>query len=172
MLQAHKNRMRRGGFTLIEVMIVVAIILALAGIVAITLFRQKDDATASLAKVDLRTINKAMELFRLDFDRWPTEEEGVAVLWNKEVLDPEADVAKWKEYLAEPLPKDRWGTDWGYRAESEHENREGKFDLWSNGPDKQEGTEDDIKNWTDEGEGTPTDSGTPSSTGGSSTTGG
>lgn len=152
MRQSHEYRMRRGGFTLVEVMIVVAIILALAGIVAITLFRQKDEATASLAKVDLRTINKAMELFRLDYARWPTDEEGIAVLWNKELLDPEADAAKWKEYLAEPLPKDRWGTEWGYKSESDEESREGKFDLWSNGPDKQEGTDDDIMNWEKESE--------------------
>lgn len=144
----NRRRVAQSAFTLIEVMIVIAIILALAGLVGVALFRQKDAATYQLAQTDVKTIQAAMKLFRLDFDRYPMEEEGLKVLWSKEGLDPDAQQGKWKKYLEEPLPKDRWNNEWGYRAESESEDRD--YDLWSNGPDGEEGTEDDITSWSDE----------------------
>ncbi len=140
------NRRIRGraaaGFTLIEVMIVIAIIVALAGLVGVALFARRDEAKVNLVRTDLNTIKQAMKLFRLDFDRWPSESEGLGVLWDKTKLDPDADQAKWKSYLEEPMPNDKWDQPWGYRAESETDPTQ--YDIWSNGPDKQEGTEDDI----------------------------
>lgn len=166
-----KSKYARSAFTLFEVMIVIAIIVAIGGLVGLSVLSRKKDADKDLAKVQIKSIESALEGFHLKYDRWPTDEEGLAVLWSKDTLSPDADAAKWAAELKSPIPTDKWGTPWGYRAVSEHGD-ETKFDLWSNGPDKQEGTEDDIKNWTDEGEGAPADSGTPSTTGGSSTTGG
>ncbi|NUQ52193.1 MAG: type II secretion system major pseudopilin GspG [Phycisphaerales bacterium] len=166
-----KSKYARSAFTLFEVMIVIAIIVAIGGLVGLSVLSRKKDADKDLAKVQIKSIESALEGFHLKYDRWPTDEEGLAVLWSKDTLSPDADAAKWAAELKSPIPTDKWGTPWGYRAVSEHGD-ETKFDLWSNGPDKQEGTEDDIKNWTDDGEGAPTDSGTPSTTGGSSTTGG
>ena len=139
------RRIRRAAFTLIEVMIVLAIVLALAGLVGVVLFQRQDQAKVQLTKIDLNTLKKALDGFRLDYGRYPTDEEGIQVLWDKELLDAEADVDSYTEYLSEPLSTDRWGGEWGYRQESE--TREGKYDLWSNGPDKEEGTEDDITAW-------------------------
>jgi general secretion pathway protein G len=139
------RRAVRSGFTLIEVMIVLAIVLALAGLVGVVLFQRQDQAKVDLTKYDLQAIKKAMDFFRFDFGRYPTDEEGVAVLWDRELLGAEVDAAKYTEYLAEPLAEDRWGNEWGYRAESE--TREGMYDLWSIGPDGEEGTEDDISLW-------------------------
>jgi general secretion pathway protein G len=133
---------RAAGFTLIEVMIVIAIVVALAGLVGVALFARRDDAKLGLARTELTTIKNGMKLFRLDFERWPSDTEGLEVLWNKERLDPEADQAKWKGYLEEPMPNDQWDQPWGYRAESDEDPT--RYDLWSNGPDKEEGTEDDI----------------------------
>ena len=138
------GRAARRGFTLIEVMIVIAIILALATLVAVTLFSQRDDATKKIAQVQMRGIKSGMELFRLDFNRYPTEEETVEVLWNKELLDPEADTAVWKQYLEEAVPKDQWGHEWGYEPLVNEENSQPGYKLWSNGPDGEEGTDDDI----------------------------
>ena len=141
-----KRRLQRAAFTLIEVMIVLAIVLALAGLVSVALFTRRDQAKIQLTEIDLKTIQNGIKQFRFDFERYPTDEEGVAVLWNSELLDAEADPEKYTEYLEEPLPRDRWDNEWGYRAESE--TREGKYDLWSNGPDGEEGTEDDITSWS------------------------
>ncbi len=133
---------RRGAFTLIEVMIVIAIILALSGLVAVAVFQRRDDADIKLTRVSLNTLKSAMGMFKLDYRRFPYEEEGLAVLWDRELLDPESDENLWKIYLEEKMDKDVWGTEWGYRAESE--TRDTGFDLWSNGPDMEEGTDDDI----------------------------
>lgn len=147
-MTTRQQRTRRAGFTLIEVMIVIAIILALSGLVGVALFQRKEKATDSLVRIDMGNIEQAMNLFRLDYERWPTDEEGLEVLWNKEVLDPDADQGLWQKYLSKPLPKDRFGTEWGYRAESENfPEEEGMYDLWSYGRDREEGTEDDITNW-------------------------
>ncbi len=166
-----KSKYARSAFTLFEVMIVIAIIVAIGGLVGLSVLSRKKDADKDLTKVQIKNIESALEGFQLKYDRLPTEEEGLAVLWSKDTLSPDADATKWSAELKAPIPNDKWGTPWGYRAVSEHGD-ETKFDLWSNGPDQQEGTEDDIKNWIDEGEGAPADSGTPSNTGGTGTTGG
>ena len=133
---------RRRAFTLIEVMIVLAIIVAMGGIVAVALFQRRDQADIRLTRVSLNNIKTAIDHFRLDYRRFPTEEEGLAVLWDGEMLDPDSDESIWGAYLEEKLDKDVWGSEWGYREESEL--IEGTYDLWSNGPDREEGTDDDI----------------------------
>lgn len=138
---------RGAGFTLIEVMIVIAIVLALSTLVGIAVWARRDEAKRDTARIEMSSLRQALNLFRLDYDRWPTDEEGLAVLWDKSRLDPEADEKKWKEYLQAPMPNDKWGRPWGYRQVTEHMSDEGKYDLWSSGPDGQEGTEDDITSW-------------------------
>jgi len=158
----------RRGFTLIEVMIVIAIVLALTGLIGVAVFSRRDDAKKDTAKIELNTLKSALNMFRADFDRWPTDGEGVKVLWDKTVLDAEseADKGKWKSaYLTDPKPMDMWGSPWGYRQKGEHGD-EAKYDLWSYGPDKQDGTEDDITSWSTapNGEG-PMEEAPPSSSG-------
>lgn len=136
----------RGGFTIIEVLIVLAIIVALTGLIGVAVFSRRDDAKKDTARIELNTIKNALKLFQMDFDRWPTDQEGIKVLWDKTALDSEADATRWKKYLTEPLPRDKWGSEWGYRQKSERGD-ESMFDLWSFGPDKQDGTEDDITSW-------------------------
>ncbi|GMV27378.1 MAG: hypothetical protein AMXMBFR58_34090 [Phycisphaerae bacterium] len=152
---------RRPGFTLIELLIVIAIIAALGGLVTVAVLGRKKEATAKLAETDLNSLKSGMKQFFLVYERFPTDDEGVEVLWNKEKLSPDADASKWHKFMEEPMPTDRWGTPWGYRQVSETGDEE-NFDLWSFGPDKQEGTDDDIKSWKDESElmGSPTDTGT------------
>ncbi len=160
------SRPARDGFTLIEVMIVLAILAALFGLVAINVVGSKKDAKVGEARIALGTIERALDMFYADFDRYPTEEEGVKVLWDKEslVTEDEADQEKWRKRLQKPSPNDPWGTAWGYRAESEHG---AEYDLWSNGADKEEGTDDDIVSWVEDEEG-----GSSSSTDSSSSSGG
>ncbi|MBM4108614.1 MAG: type II secretion system protein GspG [Phycisphaerae bacterium] len=141
------NSRRRAGFTLIEVMIVIAIVVALTGIVALSVFGRQKEADRKLAEIDLNNLQSALKLFRFDHGRWPTEQEGLRVLWDSTALDAEADQSKAKKYLDKPMPTDRWGLAWNYRPVSEHGD-EDLYDLWSNGPDKIEGTEDDVTSYT------------------------
>lgn len=129
----------RGGFTLIEVLIVIAIIVALSGLVGVALFQRRDEAKSDLAKTDLNTLKGAMQQFYMHFDRYPTTEEGVAVLWDRSQLeDPELE-DRWGGYLAEKMETDRWGNEWGYEQLSYN-----SFRLWSSGPDGEEETDDDV----------------------------
>lgn len=140
------RRASRRGFTLIEVLIVIAIILALVALVGVAVIPRQDTAKIDLCKAQVKQMESGLKLFYVDFGRYPTEEEGLAVLWDKEVLDPDADAAKWVGYMNEPLPRDIWGGEWGFRSE-EPEYGEA-YDLWSNGPDGEEGTDDDVTAWT------------------------
>jgi general secretion pathway protein G len=156
------------GFTLIEVMIVILIVLMLGGLVAWNLMGTKEDAQAGVVKIQMNTIQDALKQFRFVYDRYPTDEEGLKVLWDKTVMTDETDSKKWKPFLEKPVPKDNYGNEWGYRQKSEHGN-EDTFDLWSYGKDKQEGTDDDIVSWDKDADANGSSgSGTPSSTSGKS----
>lgn len=138
------RRARRRAFTLIEVLIALAIVLALSALIGVAVFSQRDKAEVQLAQTELNTLENAINMFRLDYNRVPMEEEGLEVLWNREALDPDADQDAWTKYVEKPMTTDRWGNEWGYRAESEYG---ADFDLWSNGPDGEPETEDDITSW-------------------------
>ncbi|MEZ6317869.1 MAG: type II secretion system major pseudopilin GspG [Phycisphaerales bacterium] len=147
------RRIAPRGFTLIEVLIVLAIILMIAGLVSVSLFERRDQADISHAKINLNTLRDGLDAFRLDFRRYPTDEEGVAVLWDKEKLDADADAGTWTKYLRDALPTDPWGNEWGYaqvsesyeQGDDENTTAVAPYDLWSNGPDGEEGTDDDIR---------------------------
>src|SRR5215510_4639053 len=143
--RGHATRPYRG-FTLIEVMIVILIVLMLGGLVAWNLMGTKEQAEADVVRIQMNTIRDALNQFRFVYDRYPTDEEGLKVLWDKTAMTDEEEAKKWKAFLTDPIPKDKWGNEWGYRQKSEHGN-EDKFDLWSYGKDKQEGTDDDIVSW-------------------------
>ena len=158
----------RGGFTLIEVMIVILIVLALGGLVAYNLIGTKKEADTGVVKIQMDNLKYALKNFNLKYGRYPTDEEGLRVLWDKSAMTDETEAKNWTKYLDEPVPNDKWGMPWGYRQKSEH-LEDDTYDLWSFGPDKQEGTEDDINSWdgkatTEGGDAgsAPADSGTPS----------
>lgn len=151
-MNAHPRRPAASGFTLIEVLIVLAIILMIAGLVSVSLFARRDQADVDLTRINLNTLRDGLDAFRFDYRRYPTDEEGLAVLWDKGQLDAEADSSKWTQYLREALPTDAWGNEWGYAqvAESYEPDEESPtavapYDLWSNGPDGEEGTDDDVR---------------------------
>jgi general secretion pathway protein G len=154
------------GFTLLEVMIVIVIILLIGGLVTVNLMGAKKKADTGIVQMQLISLRDALRHFNLDFNRYPTEEEGLAVLWNKDGLSEE-EQAKWRKYMDEKLPRDPWGSEWGYRPETDAaEASDGLgYKLWSNGPDKEEGTADDIlpgnKKADDTGDGGNNDVGPP-----------
>ena len=129
------------GFTLIELMVVVIIIAALAGMVLPRLLPASDSAKRKIAKGDIANITVAVKLYRLHSDRYPTTEEGVDIL-----LLPSAS-KDWKEPFLERKPIDPWSRKYQYRYPGTR--NPGGFDLWSMGPDAKDGTEDDVSNWQD-----------------------
>lgn len=134
------------GFTLIEVLIVIAILLAIGGLVVVNLIPQKEKADIDLQKIQIADIDKAMKMFKLNMNRWPTEDEGLAALTDKSVIQDEGEQSQWRgPYLETPVLQDHWKHDLIYRNPSER--GEGLYDIVSMGPDGEEGTADDIANF-------------------------
>lgn len=130
------------GFTLIEIMVVVVIIGLLAAIVAPNLIGNIDRAAVTRAKADIRAIDNALNLYRLDNFRYPSTDEGLQAL----VTNPGDTIApNWKQYLRS-VPADPWNNEYQYLSPGQ----QGDFDIFSLGADGQEGGEGinaDIGNW-------------------------
>lgn len=136
---------RAGGFTLLEIMVVVVILGILAALVAPNLIRRVDDANVAKAKQDIRAYETALNLYRLDNFKYPTTEQGLQAL-VQQPNDP--TVRNWKPggYISGGLRKDPWGNDYRYVSPGQN----GEFDLYTLGADNQEGGEGnnaDIGNW-------------------------
>jgi general secretion pathway protein G len=146
MTVARRVTIARRGFSLMELLIVIIILLALGGIVLVGYLNVADQADVDLQRVQFDQIDQAMKRFKLDLKRWPSEEEGLTVLWSRDALEEEDDQTRWRgPYLETPIRADNWGSELVYRYPSE-EMGEGFYDIVSFGPDREEGTEDDITN--------------------------
>ena len=132
------------GFTLIEIMVVVVIIGLLAAIVAPNFIGQIDTAQINAVRQDIRGIETALNLYRLDNFRYPTTAEGLDAL----VRNPGGAVADtWKQYLPR-LPQDPWNVPYQYVSPGQESG--GDFDVFTLGRDGQEGGDGidaDIGNW-------------------------
>jgi general secretion pathway protein G len=129
------------GFTLIEVMVVVVILSILAAIVVPKIMDRPEQARITKAKSDIRALEAALNLYRLDNMIYPTTEQGLEALVSKPSDSPEPK--NWKEggYL-DRLPSDPWGNNYLYLSPGTH----GNIDIYTSGLDLQS-TDDDIGNW-------------------------
>jgi general secretion pathway protein G len=131
----NKSRVYRG-FSILEIMAVVIIIGALAGIVAFNVIGKIDDARKQTTKASLKVLDEAVTLFKMDTGRYPTEEEGL-----KALVEKPTDVTTYAEggYLkTKTVPKDAWGHDFIYHLNPESGQ---PFEIMSYGADGQEGGE-------------------------------
>ena len=136
----------RRAFTLIELLIVIAILLAIGGLVVVNLLPAKDQADVDLTTTQVDQFDNALSMFKLHMGRFPTEDEALTALWSKDAIEDEEEAANWKgPYLENPSPRDRWGSEWIYRFPGEIRG-ESFYDIISLGPDKEEDTDDDITN--------------------------
>jgi general secretion pathway protein G len=135
-------RVAEQGFTLLEIMVVVVIIGLLAAIVAPSFMGQIDTAAVNRARSDIRSIETALNLYRLDNFRYPSSSEGLQAL----VSNPgEAAAPNWRQQLPR-VPLDPWEQPYQYASPGQH----GDFDVFTYGADRQEGGEGinaDIGNW-------------------------
>lgn len=137
---------RVSAFTLLEILVVLAIIGLLAGL-AITnsdkIFGQSQEAVARIfVRESLKT---SLVRYRIDLGDYPSTAEGLAAL----MVPPANKAEKWRgpyiEATGNRLPLDPWSESYQYRFPGV--KNKGTYDLFSKGPDKTEGTEDDIGNW-------------------------
>jgi general secretion pathway protein G len=132
------------GFTLLEIIVVVAIIAILAAYIAPKVAGRVDDARISKAKSDVRVLESSLELYKLDNFLYPSSEQGLEALVNK----PSGEGTKnWRDggYIKK-LNKDPWGNEYRYAFPGSN----GEFDVFSLGADAAlggEGEAADIGNW-------------------------
>jgi general secretion pathway protein G len=141
--QCKKSSKAMSGFTLIEVMVVVIILGILAAIVVPRVMSRPDDARITKAKQDIRAIEAALNLYKLDNFSYPTTDQGLEALVQKPSGSPEPK--NWKKYV-DRLPKDPWGQPYQYLSPG----AKGDVDIFSLGADEQnggEGVNADIGNW-------------------------
>ena len=139
------SRRRGRGFTLIEVMVVIAIIGILAALIVPKIMSRPDEARRVAAKQDIGTIMQAMNLYRLDNGRYPTQDQGLQALAQKPTTDPVPGNWKAGGYL-ERLPNDPWGNPYQYLDPGAH----GQIDVFSFGADGKaggDGNDADIGSW-------------------------
>ncbi|MCG8589936.1 MAG: type II secretion system major pseudopilin GspG [Proteobacteria bacterium] len=142
----------RRGFTLIEIMAVVLIMGLLIGLVGYNVFANVDKARVATTKAQMKTVETALENFRLDNSRYPTSDQGLEALIRKPSSGPEPRNYPPDGYLQKASAlKDAWGETFQYRYPGTHNTR--SYDLWSLGADAApggEGTDGDVGNWDDE----------------------
>ncbi len=135
------------GFTLIEIMVVIVILALLAALVGPKIMGRSDDAKIADAKVQIRNIESALKLYKLDNGVYPTTEQGLQSLVEKPATGQIPKNYKAEGYLeSKKVPKDPWGNDYTYLSPGEH----GDYDLCSYGADGVKGGEGknaDICNW-------------------------
>jgi len=131
------------GFTLIELMVVLVIIGVLAALIVPNVLDRTDDARMTAARTDVNNLMQALKLYRLDNQRYPSNEQGLAALVAKPAATPVPP--NWRRYL-DKLPNDPWGRPYQYLNPGVH----GEVDVLSLGADGQaggEGANADIGSW-------------------------
>ncbi len=139
------NGKRRSGFTLVEILVVVVILGLLATLVIPRVVGRGEEAKRTATLVQIREIEQALDLYKLDNGFYPTTEQGLDALVSKPAGMPEPRNYREDGYMKK-VPMDPWGRPYVYRSPGEH----GEIDLFSFGPDGSEGGEGknrDITNW-------------------------
>lgn len=140
-----QRRNRQGGFTLMEIMVVIFIIGLLIAVVAPSVLGNQDKAMKQKVMADLATLEQALDMYRLDNLRFPSNEQGLAALVKKPTQEPLPRSWRSDGYIRR-LPEDPWGTPYQYRMPGEH----GRVDVYSLGADGVpggEGLDADLGNW-------------------------
>ena len=138
-------RRSEAGFTLVEMMVVIVIIGLLATVVVINVLPSQDRAMLEKATADVRLLDQAIEMYRLDNLSYPRIEDGLQALISAPSSLGRSERYRTGGYIRQ-LPDDPWGNPYQYVYPGEH----GPFDIYSFGADGQLGGEEanaDIGNW-------------------------
>lgn len=140
---AHSRR----GFTFLEIMLVIMIIGLLAAVVGPRILGSADTARKKATALQIKGLESAVKNFALDVGRPPSTQQGLKALTER---PSDVDSKIWDgPYIdGDGIPKDAWQQE--YKYEFPTDKRGVDFAIWSLGKDATDGTDDDVKNWTEE----------------------
>jgi len=134
------------GFTFIETIVTIAVILILSAAVGFSAIRYIERARAAACRSQIETFRLALQSYYLDCGRYPTEAQGLQALWEKPIMAPVPSA--WAgPYTNRRIPKDPWGGDYVYKNPGENNL---PFTIASYGADGRaggEGADADVFSW-------------------------
>lgn len=142
-LRAEKKEEAQAGYTLVELLVVLVILVLIAGLVGPRVLGYLSSSKTKTAKIQIENFSTSLELFKLDTGRYPTEREGLSAL-----VERPSDIKNWNgPYLnKKSIPSDPWERQYRYRYPGKH----GVFDLFTFGVDNKQGgsgEDQDVANW-------------------------
>lgn len=137
---------RSAGWTFVETLIVITIILVLTSTVGFTAFRYLPTARVAAARSQIETLSLALNAYMLDNDRYPTEGQGLHALWRRPNLEPVPQ--GWKgPYLSKEVPNDPWGNSYIYRVPGPSGLPFEIISYGSDGIEGGDGNDTDLSSW-------------------------
>ena len=121
---------KKRNFTLLEIMVVIAIIAGIAGILIKNVMGSQDEANKGITRATIQQVEESMDMYYLRKKEYPASEDGLQKLVDEKIL--------------KDIPKDPWGEALHYMYPGSHDK---PYDIWSWGKNKAEGGDDDINNW-------------------------
>ena len=138
-----RSRRVTGGFTLVELLVILVIIGVLAALIVPNVIGRADESRVTAARADVGNLMQALKLYRLDNQRYPSQEQGLQALVQRPTSGPPA--SNWRPYL-DKLPNDPWDRPYQYLNPGVY----GEVDVFSLGADGQpggDGLDADIGSW-------------------------
>jgi len=135
------SRRAARAFTLVELLLVLVILAVLAAVVVPKFTKRSEQARITAAITDIANLGSQLDQFEVDTGRYPTSDEGL-----KALVEQPSNVKNWKGPYIKKMVNDPWGNPYIYKAPGTHNSS--SYDLYSYGPDGQEGGGDDLDNWS------------------------
>jgi len=140
-----KRSLGQAGMTLIEIMVVLAIIALIGGVVGVGVMGRLEKAKMETAGNQIRSLESALANYKRDNGYYPSTQQGLQALVEKPSSGRIPKFFPREGYLAKKkVPQDPWSQPYQYHSPGLYGH---DYEIWSFGPDEEEGTEDDIKSW-------------------------
>lgn len=141
-MQLNKSR-RQGGFTLMELLVVLAILGLLVSLVGPQVLNQLGGAKTKTTKIQIKDLEQSLEMYKLDVGRFPSTSEGLNAL-----VDKPGNAVGWNgPYLkGGKVPSDPWNREYHYKYPGEHAEMD-IFSYGQNGSPGGDGEDADVNNW-------------------------
>jgi general secretion pathway protein G len=154
MKRIEKHHHKRAGFTLIEMLVVLAILVLLMSMVGPRILGSRKKADISTTKSQIGMLMASLETYDLDMRTYPETDQGLQALIELPSEEDSDSTSKWDgPYITkQAIPKDPWGNDYQYEFPPTKGKDKEAPNIWSFGPDGEDNTEDDIISWISEDE--------------------